>query len=363
MGVVTRRAPAEGACGAGAVLRAFREAPTGERAELVERAYAVAAYWHRDQRRRSGDPYITHPVAVAVILAEAGMDHEVVCAALLHDVLEDTGCSEAELAGEFGAGVTGLLAVLRRLEDPAGPPDGWPTSTDTRVLMLKLADRLHNLRTLRFLSPAKQRLKSRQSLEVFVPVARRLGVAEIEREIEELATATIAAQTAQTALTGHGEAVPRSRPSADDQSGMRMAFGAISLGAALLPASARARWLAEWRGELHALPGGRARARFTAQLLAGMPRMALALRRTTPVPVRRLLERGARVVRWAIASDVRAWTLLAPPVGWVVVKTAATGLGDALAMLLSLPPVLQAGVRTLRSRLGVPHPRPSKDRC
>ncbi|MEV0200771.1 HD domain-containing protein [Nonomuraea sp. NPDC050691] len=140
---------------------------------MVERAHATAAFWHRDQTRRSGDPYITHPVAVAAILAGLGADHELLCAALLHDVLPDTACPAADLERDFGGRIIALTRDLDRLEEHADV--GWERA-DPRVLTLKLAHRLHNQRTMRWVAPAKQRAKSLETLQVYAPVAARLGM-------------------------------------------------------------------------------------------------------------------------------------------------------------------------------------------
>ncbi|MEV4355759.1 HD domain-containing protein [Nonomuraea sp. NPDC049625] len=131
------------------LLEAAGDTLNGERLRMVEQAHLTAAHWHRGQRRRSGEPYISHPVAVATILAELGMDHEVLCAALLHDVLEDTDCPEQELVREFGEPIVRLVRDMAALRDPRQVPVIWTSETGERVLMLKLADRLHNLRTLR----------------------------------------------------------------------------------------------------------------------------------------------------------------------------------------------------------------------
>ncbi|MBT2233237.1 HD domain-containing protein [Nonomuraea sp. NEAU-A123] len=240
---------------------------TADQARMVERAYTVAAYWHRHQTRRSGEPYITHPLAVAAILADLGADHELLCAALLHDLLEDTACPETELVAEFGETIVRLVTDLRQLEDPARPAEDWRDTTDERVLTLKLADRLHNQRTMRFLPPEKQLRKARETLDVFVPIAGRLGMDEIGRELEGLA---------QARLGVSGDA------------GMQAILRVITAGATILPHAVRARWIAEWLGELHALPDQRARRRFTVELLVGMPRLAVMLRRRNPDRKRRL---------------------------------------------------------------------------
>ena len=166
----------------------------------IERAYGVAAYWHRNQQRKSGDPYITHPLAVATILAELGMNHETLCAALLHDTVEDTPYTLAELRSEFGEDIAALVDGVTKLDKVKyGDTAEAETvrkmvvamSRDIRVLVIKLADRLHNLRTLRYLPRDKQERKSREVLEIFAPLAHRLGMNTIKWELEDLAFATL----------------------------------------------------------------------------------------------------------------------------------------------------------------------------
>ncbi|MBO0802817.1 MAG: bifunctional (p)ppGpp synthetase/guanosine-3',5'-bis(diphosphate) 3'-pyrophosphohydrolase [Nocardiopsaceae bacterium] len=166
----------------------------------VERAYDVAAYWHRDQKRKSGDPYITHPLAVAAILAELGMNTETICAALLHDTVEDTPYTLAELRGEFGDDVAGLVDGVTKLDKVKyGEAAAAETvrkmviamSRDIRVLVIKLADRLHNMRTLRHLRREKQEEKAREVLEIFAPLAHRLGMNTVKWELEDLAFVTM----------------------------------------------------------------------------------------------------------------------------------------------------------------------------
>jgi GTP diphosphokinase / guanosine-3',5'-bis(diphosphate) 3'-diphosphatase len=167
---------------------------------LIERAYESAAYWHRDQKRRSGDPYITHPLAVATILAELGMNTETVCAALLHDTVEDTPYTLTELRGEFGEDITALVDGVTKLDKVKyGESAEAETvrkmvvamSRDIRVLVIKLADRLHNMRTLRYLPREKQERKSREVLEIYAPLAHRLGMNTVKWELEDLAFATL----------------------------------------------------------------------------------------------------------------------------------------------------------------------------
>jgi guanosine-3',5'-bis(diphosphate) 3'-pyrophosphohydrolase len=167
---------------------------------LIERAYDVAAYWHRDQKRKSGDPYITHPLAVATILAELGMNTETICAALLHDTVEDTPYTLTELRGQFGEDIAALVDGVTKL-DKVKYGDSAEAETvrkmvvamsrDIRVLVIKLADRLHNMRTLRYLPRPKQERKSREVLEIFAPLAHRLGMNTVKWELEDLAFATL----------------------------------------------------------------------------------------------------------------------------------------------------------------------------
>ncbi|MBO0807374.1 MAG: bifunctional (p)ppGpp synthetase/guanosine-3',5'-bis(diphosphate) 3'-pyrophosphohydrolase [Actinobacteria bacterium] len=167
---------------------------------LIERAYATAARCHVGQQRKSGDPFITHPLAVATILAELGLDHETICAALLHDTVEDTPYTPAQLRQDFGEDVASLVDGVTKLDKVKyGEAAEAETvrkmvvamSRDIRVLVIKLADRLHNMRTLRYLPREKQERKSREVLEIFAPLAHRLGMNTIKWELEDLAFATL----------------------------------------------------------------------------------------------------------------------------------------------------------------------------
>ncbi|KAB8193237.1 RelA/SpoT family protein [Nonomuraea phyllanthi] len=167
---------------------------------VIEHAYDVAAYHHRDQKRKSGDPYITHPLAVATILAELGTDDETLCAALLHDTVEDTAYSLDELRGDFGDTIASLVDGVTKL-DKVKFGDAAQAETvrkmvvamsrDIRVLIIKLADRLHNMRTMRYLPEHKRHQKSRETLEIFAPLAHRLGMNTIKWELEDLAFAML----------------------------------------------------------------------------------------------------------------------------------------------------------------------------
>ena len=167
---------------------------------LLQRGYDVAEECHRGQLRKSGDPYITHPLAVATILAELGMDTTTLVAALLHDTVEDTGYTLDDVTDEFGPEVSHLVDGVTKL-DKVKFGDAAEAETirkmivamarDPRVLVIKLADRLHNMRTLRFLPPEKQERKARETLEVLAPLAHRLGMNTVKWELEDLAFATL----------------------------------------------------------------------------------------------------------------------------------------------------------------------------
>ena len=167
---------------------------------ILQRAYQVAEAKHANQVRRSGDPYITHPLAVANILAELGMDTTTLVAALLHDTVEDTGYSLAELTADFGEEVGHLVDGVTKLDKVVlGSAAEGETirkmiiamARDPRVLVIKVADRLHNMRTMRFLPPEKQARKARETLEVIAPLAHRLGMATVKWELEDLSFAIL----------------------------------------------------------------------------------------------------------------------------------------------------------------------------
>ena len=167
---------------------------------LLQRAYDVAAAKHEGQQRKSGDPYITHPLAVATILAELGMDTTTLVAALLHDTVEDTDYPLDKLRAEFGEEVAHLVDGVTKLDKVEfGNAAEAETirkmviamARDPRVLVIKLADRLHNMRTMRFLPPEKQAKKARETLEVLAPLAHRLGMATVKWELEDLSFAIL----------------------------------------------------------------------------------------------------------------------------------------------------------------------------
>ncbi|MFI4968573.1 MAG: RelA/SpoT family protein [Lysobacterales bacterium] len=168
----------------------------------VRRAYEVGARAHAGQTRRSGEPYITHPVAVAGILAELGMDAETIIAAILHDTLEDTKLTVAEIGAEFGPtvielvdGVTKLDKVRFRSRQEAAAESFrkmlLAMARDLRVILIKLADRLHNMRTLGAMDPESRRRIARETLDIYAPIAQRLGMNRFKAELQDLGLRTL----------------------------------------------------------------------------------------------------------------------------------------------------------------------------
>ena len=182
------------------LLRTVRVNNPKEDLDLIQRAYLVAERSHDGQKRKSGDPYITHPVAVATILAELGMTGTTLAAALLHDTVEDTSYTLDELRREFGPEVAMLVDGVTKL-DKVTFGDAAQSETvrkmvvamakDIRVLVIKLADRLHNARTWRFVSQESSARKARETLEIFAPLAHRLGMNTIKWELEDLSFAAL----------------------------------------------------------------------------------------------------------------------------------------------------------------------------
>jgi GTP diphosphokinase / guanosine-3',5'-bis(diphosphate) 3'-diphosphatase len=182
------------------LLRAVRATHPKADVALLERAYAVAERHHQGQQRKSGDPYITHPLAVATILAELGMTEATLAAALLHDTVEDTAYTLEELRADFGDEVAMLVDGVTKL-DKVTYGDAAQAETvrkmvvamarDIRVLVIKLADRLHNARTWRYVSVESAQRKARETLEIYAPLAHRLGMNTIKWELEDLSFATL----------------------------------------------------------------------------------------------------------------------------------------------------------------------------
>lgn len=166
--------------------------------ERIKKAYQLAKEAHKDQRRRSGEPYIMHPVAVAKILFDMGMDSECIIAALLHDVVEDTEYTIESISKEFGDDVGLLVDGVTKLgQIPLSTREEVQAENirkmfiamnqDVRVIIIKLADRLHNMRTLEHMPKYKQREKSLETLEIYAPIAHRLGIRQFKEELEDLA--------------------------------------------------------------------------------------------------------------------------------------------------------------------------------
>ena len=179
------------------LLAKLRKNRPSEDPWLVRRAYEIAAERHRDQFRTSGDPYLSHLLEVAHILADMRLDATTLTAALLHDVIEDTEFPVSRIEERFGAEVAHLVegvTKIGRLNMMA--PEARQAETvrkmllamvhDVRVVLVKLADRLHNMRTLEFLEPAKQQRISRETLDIYAPIAHRLGMGIIRGELEDL---------------------------------------------------------------------------------------------------------------------------------------------------------------------------------
>ena len=166
---------------------------------MIEKAYQLADNAHKDQKRKSGEPYIIHPLCVAIILADLEMDKETIAAGLLHDVVEDTVYTEEQLAELFGKEVALLVDGVTKLTQLSWSADKvemqaenlrkmfLAMAKDIRVIIIKLADRLHNMRTLQYMRPEKQKEKARETIEIYSPLADRLGISKIKIELDDLA--------------------------------------------------------------------------------------------------------------------------------------------------------------------------------
>ena len=182
----------------GKLINLVRENMTENDVSLVEKAYFIAKKAHEGQFRFSGEPYIIHPVSVAIILYNLGMDGESMAAALLHDVVEDTDMTKENIQEEFGEDVANLVEGVTKLgKVPIFTKEEQQAenvrkmlmamSQDIRVIIIKLADRIHNMRTLSFMRPDKRREKAQETLEIYAPIAHRLGIRGVKEELEDLA--------------------------------------------------------------------------------------------------------------------------------------------------------------------------------
>lgn len=176
-------------------IRAYR--PSTD-LSLVEKAYHIADEAHKGQKRKSGEPYIMHPLCVAIILAELEMDKETIIAGILHDVVEDTACTLDELTAVFGNEIALLVDGVTKLTQLNYSKDKvelqaenlrkmfLAMAKDIRVILIKLADRLHNLRTLQYQKPEKQIEKARETMDIYSPLASRLGISKIKVELDDI---------------------------------------------------------------------------------------------------------------------------------------------------------------------------------
>ncbi len=168
---------------------------------MIEKAYRIADGAHEGQVRKSGEPYIIHPLCVAIILAELELDKETIVAGLLHDVVEDTVMTEEEIAAQFGGEVALLVDGVTKLGQLSYKADKvdkvdlqaenlrkmfLAMAKDIRVILIKLADRLHNMRTLRYMRPEKQKEKARETMDIYAPIAQRLGISKLKIELDDL---------------------------------------------------------------------------------------------------------------------------------------------------------------------------------
>ena len=180
------------------LIRSIRRYHPSDDISMIEKAYRIADKAHANQKRKSGEPYIIHPLCVAIILADLEMDKETLAAAILHDVVEDTVMTLDELKGEFGDEVALLVDGVTKLTQLSWSADKvelqaenlrkmfLAMAKDIRVILIKLADRLHNMRTLQYQTPEKQKEKARETLDIYSPIAHRLGISKIKVELDDL---------------------------------------------------------------------------------------------------------------------------------------------------------------------------------
>jgi len=181
------------------LIKMIRKYHPSDDISMIEKAYRIAYKAHDGQLRKSGEPYIIHPVCVCIILAELELDKETIVAGMLHDVVEDTVMTSEELAAEFGDEVALLVDGVTKLTQLDYVADKVEVQAenlrkmflamakDIRVILIKLADRLHNMRTMQYQTPKKQKEKSRETLDIYAPIADRLGISKVKVELDDLA--------------------------------------------------------------------------------------------------------------------------------------------------------------------------------
>ena len=180
------------------LIRSIRRYHPSDDISIVKKAYRIARDAHKDQKRKSGEPYIIHPLCVAIILADLELDKESIIAGILHDVVEDTIMTLDEITEDFGPEVALLVDGVTKLTQLSWSMDKveiqaenlrkmfLAMAKDIRVILIKLADRLHNMRTLQFMKPEKQREKARETMDIYAPIAHRLGISKIKVELDDL---------------------------------------------------------------------------------------------------------------------------------------------------------------------------------
>ena len=174
------------------IARVRRYHPSAD-ISLIEKAYTIARDAHEGQARKSGEPYIIHPLCVSIILADLELDKETIVAGLLHDVVEDTVMTDEEIAGEFGSEVALLVDGVTKLGQLSYDADKVEVQAenlrkmflamakDIRVILIKLADRLHNMRTLKYMKPEKQKEKARETMDIYAPIAQWVSASPASR--------------------------------------------------------------------------------------------------------------------------------------------------------------------------------------